>query len=305
MFREIPKSVGYLQNLEVLVIQRQLFDMNLFSIPDSISCLSSLQHLNLSGNHFLTLTSSLGHLTNLESLTLTECKELSEIQELPPKLSDLYASFCISIKTLDVSEFKQLRFLYLSYCSSLVKVAGLEKLESIRRIDMSGCENLLINFEESLFQGFTAIRERIDIYLPVRYIPCWFWYQLDSRFCSRLVLKMTRNLSKRCLGIILWFNVGDTSTTEDLAHFSEFGASISVINPLTSRKWFCTFPTHRQIQQIKDMPLRKNVSEETLVDEMAQLSSIGSHDIRNIGLHTSPSSCLHEASGLRPAPCSV
>lgn len=111
-FREIPFSVLYLKNLEILDIlsnigfpPASLFALSslknlslsylcLVDIPDSINCLSSLQHLNLSGNHFSTLTPSIHQLTNLKSLRLTECKYLCAIQKLPPKLSDLYANLC-------------------------------------------------------------------------------------------------------------------------------------------------------------------------------------------------------------------
>ncbi|KAK1387832.1 hypothetical protein POM88_016010 [Heracleum sosnowskyi] len=179
-FRELPTSIGKLKNLDILVLnfKGQWADMNSFpvltssvfllrslknlnlsdchlvNIPDYIDCLSSLRHLNLSGNHFSTLTSSLGRLTNLESLSLMECKSLLEIQELPPKLSDIYAEYCESIITLDVSKLKYLRCLYLSYCSSLVDITGLHRLESVIWIDLEGCENLSFTFEKSLVQIF-------------------------------------------------------------------------------------------------------------------------------------------------------
>ncbi|WOH16085.1 hypothetical protein DCAR_0935634 [Daucus carota subsp. sativus] len=184
MFMEVPKSIGCLKNLEILALpfQAQGVDMNMCSIsrntgfipasvwslfaltnlnlsncylvdlPDSIGDLSSLQHLNLSGNRFNVLTSSLGQLSNLKSLSIIGCEFLWAILELPPNLSDLYASYCASIETLVVSKLSNLRCLYLSYCTNLVDIEGLNKLESIARIEMAGCENLLFTADETLFQ---------------------------------------------------------------------------------------------------------------------------------------------------------
>lgn len=184
MFKEVPRSIGCLKNLEILVLPCQaqgiyldmcsilkntrfipasvwclfclknlnLSDCYLVDLPDSIQDLSSLQHLNLSKNCFSILTSSLGQLSNLKTLTLTGCKDLWAIVELPPNLTDLYASYCTSLETLVVAKLSHLRCLYLSYCISLVEIEGLDKLTSIARIDMAGCETLSITFEESLFQ---------------------------------------------------------------------------------------------------------------------------------------------------------
>ncbi|KAL8158232.1 hypothetical protein AgCh_002793 [Apium graveolens] len=206
MFTEVPKSIGCLKNLEVLVLpfQAREVDMNLCSIlrntrfipasvwclnsltnlnlsacylvdlPASIGDLSSLQHLNLSRNPFYILTSTLGQLSNLKTLTLTECEFLWAILELPPNLTDLYASSCTSIETLVVSKLNHLRCLYLSYCSSLVEIVGYNELKSITRIELAGCENLSFTPEESLFQLYCGIGGRVDIYLPKMDIPKWF-----------------------------------------------------------------------------------------------------------------------------------
>ncbi|KAL8158229.1 hypothetical protein AgCh_002791 [Apium graveolens] len=206
MFREVPKSIGCLKNLEVLVLpfQAQEFDRNMCSIsrntrfipssvwclnsltnlnlsacylvdlPDSVGDLSSLQHLNLSKNRFYILPSTLGQLLNLKSLTLTECKYLWAILELPPNLTDLYASSCKSIETLVISKLNHLRCLYLSCCISLVKIVGFNELKSITRIELAGCRSLSFTPEESLFQLYCGIGGRVDIYLPMMNIPQWF-----------------------------------------------------------------------------------------------------------------------------------
>ncbi|KAL8158241.1 hypothetical protein AgCh_002802 [Apium graveolens] len=204
MFTEVPKSIGCLKNLEVLVLpfQAREVDMNLCSIlrntrfipasvwclnsltnlnlsacylvdlPASIGDLSSLQHLNLSRNPFYILTSTLGQLSNLKTLTLTECEFLWAILELPPNLTDLYASSCTSIETLVVSKLNHLRCLYLSYCSSLVEIVGYNELKSITRIELAGCENLSFTPEESLFQVLLLLFSIILLLHITNYYLC-------------------------------------------------------------------------------------------------------------------------------------
>ncbi|KAL8158234.1 hypothetical protein AgCh_002795 [Apium graveolens] len=167
MLKKIPSSICKIKSLKLLDLSDCL---SLEGLPEDIGSIASLRELRAGSAFsreipnlfsvlenigaappaFYSLPPSLDQLINVETLTLTECKYLREIQGLPPKLSDLFASYCTSIESLDVSKLDQLRFLYLSYCSSLVKVEGLDKLASIKRIDMAGCEKLSITFEENL-----------------------------------------------------------------------------------------------------------------------------------------------------------
>jgi len=84
---------------EVKVYQlRQLYlnDCNLLSLPGSLSCLSSLEVLDLSGNSF-TLLPTLLKLLKLESLILRNCFRLIHIPTLPPRLMILDAHNCSSV----------------------------------------------------------------------------------------------------------------------------------------------------------------------------------------------------------------
>ncbi|KAK8464138.1 hypothetical protein PHAVU_011G136130 [Phaseolus vulgaris] len=65
-----------------------LFDLdisfcNLHQIPDEIGNLRSLEYLNLGGNEFVTLPSTIKELSNLQSLNLEHCKQLKYLPELP------------------------------------------------------------------------------------------------------------------------------------------------------------------------------------------------------------------------------
>lgn len=99
---------------------------------------------------------------------------------------------------------------------SLVKIAGLDKLESITRIDMAGCENVSVSFEESMFQILSANEDMIDIYLPMRDIPSWFRHQVSNS--SGILLHMPITVPNRVIGMILWFNVGHTTSPKQMPY---------------------------------------------------------------------------------------
>jgi len=56
---------------------------NLHQIPDEIGNLRSLKYLNLGGNEFVTLPSTIKELSNLQRLNLEHCKQLKYLPELP------------------------------------------------------------------------------------------------------------------------------------------------------------------------------------------------------------------------------
>ncbi|XP_028763119.1 disease resistance-like protein DSC1 [Neltuma alba] len=72
----------------------------LYEVPDNISLLSSLTHLDLSGSNIETLPLSIKHLSSLHSLTLNGCKRLLSLPQLPPSISQLYVNDCLSLETL-------------------------------------------------------------------------------------------------------------------------------------------------------------------------------------------------------------
>ena len=65
-----------------------LSDCNLMegSIPTDIGCLYTLEILNLSGNHMVTIPSGITQLRQLQFLHISHCKMLREIPEIPSSL---------------------------------------------------------------------------------------------------------------------------------------------------------------------------------------------------------------------------
>ena len=71
----------------------------------NLGFLSSLKSLNLSGNHFVTLPSSINQLSQLKWLGLENCKRLKTLRELPSSIEEINAHNCTSLTTLS-SGFK-------------------------------------------------------------------------------------------------------------------------------------------------------------------------------------------------------
>ncbi|TXG68456.1 hypothetical protein EZV62_003391 [Acer yangbiense] len=120
VIRELPSSITCLQNLESLSFGRImgqdtigcilpllshnmtelcLPNCDITKVPDNFfSCLSSLRVLNLIGNNFESIPSSIINLSNLEILDISNCKRLKVLPELP--LIDICASNCSSLEGL-------------------------------------------------------------------------------------------------------------------------------------------------------------------------------------------------------------
>lgn len=69
------------------------------SIPDGFCHLSSLTRLDLSGNNFVSIPSSISRLPKLVYLILNWCKKLQRLPELPSSIQELDASNCASLET--------------------------------------------------------------------------------------------------------------------------------------------------------------------------------------------------------------
>ncbi|KAJ9701121.1 hypothetical protein PVL29_006459 [Vitis rotundifolia] len=92
------------KNLEGLcsLVYLDLSHCNLLegSIPTDIGCLYSLEILNLSGNHMVSIPSGISQLCKLRSLDISRCKMLQEIPELPQSLEEMDAHDCTKLEML-------------------------------------------------------------------------------------------------------------------------------------------------------------------------------------------------------------
>ncbi|KAA3472429.1 TMV resistance protein N-like [Gossypium australe] len=65
-------------------------------IPSDIYCLSTLKQLDLSGNSFISILSSLTQISKLEFIGLVTCKRLKSLPELPRSLGSVSRIDCAS-----------------------------------------------------------------------------------------------------------------------------------------------------------------------------------------------------------------
>ena len=66
---------------------------------NGIVCLSSLKHLTIIRNSFVTLPTSIGQLSKLEAPDLSVCKNLRSLQELPSAVRYINAQECYSLQS--------------------------------------------------------------------------------------------------------------------------------------------------------------------------------------------------------------
>ncbi|KAH9658546.1 ADP-ribosyl cyclase/cyclic ADP-ribose hydrolase [Citrus sinensis] len=98
--KRLPDELGNLKALEELRVEGTAIRRP----PESLGQLSSLQILSLSDNSNLERApESIRHLSKLTSLFISDCKMLQTLPELPCNLHDLDASGCTSLEALPAS----------------------------------------------------------------------------------------------------------------------------------------------------------------------------------------------------------
>ena len=82
------------------VVSLDLSDCNLLdgALPDDLTCLSSLQDLNLSQNNFTRLPDNMSQLSKLINLNLNYCSKLQSLPDLPLSLGSVTALRCTSLE---------------------------------------------------------------------------------------------------------------------------------------------------------------------------------------------------------------
>ncbi|KAH9685385.1 ADP-ribosyl cyclase/cyclic ADP-ribose hydrolase [Citrus sinensis] len=100
MCLSFPRFTG-LSSLQTL----DLSDCNLLegAIPFDIGSLFSLEAIDLSGNNFVSLPSSINQLLKLKIFCLERCRNLKSLPELPPEIVFVGAEDCTSLETISPS----------------------------------------------------------------------------------------------------------------------------------------------------------------------------------------------------------
>ena len=97
---------------------------NLLQIPDEIGNLRSLIRLNLGGNKFVTLPSTIKQLSNLEHLNLEHCKQLKYLPELPTIKEKRIDRYHCGLYIFDCSKLSDME-----HCYSIVFSWMMQNLE--------------------------------------------------------------------------------------------------------------------------------------------------------------------------------
>ena len=153
------------------------------AIPDDICFLYSLKKLDLSGNNFLSIPTSLSELTNLRDLRLGKCQNLTEIPELPPSVRDIDAHDCTSLllSSSSISMLQWLQILFY-YCSKPVEDHSSSGDKKDELVSFSGSKPSLTNLAVAKQKIFENVA--FSMILPGSGIPKWIWNQNMGSFVT-------------------------------------------------------------------------------------------------------------------------
>ncbi|KAG5224333.1 TMV resistance protein [Salix suchowensis] len=134
-------------------------DLSYTGLADAISSidfgsLSFLEDLNLSGNGFFNLPSSISRLPKLRCFTVERCKNLLSISELPSSVTFLYINDCTSIERVSAPlQHGRISYLSVEGCRNLIEIQGMEFAgNNGYYVYSSDCNNLSENSKMSLIQ---------------------------------------------------------------------------------------------------------------------------------------------------------
>ncbi|XP_060201762.1 disease resistance protein RPV1-like [Lycium barbarum] len=237
--RLLPHSISNLCHLTEL----NLKDCRLSEadIPTNLGSLTSLKSLDLGGNEFYSLPSSLFcDLSKLRSLVLDNCKNLQMLSLLPPNLLELHATDCSSIESLDMSNYKILPELYVSNCDRLSEIKGMETIQNVEYVCMESSSKVASRFcSESFFQLTGECDEDLPsascFFIAGSKVPEWFSNRDDG---PKITITMPSNIEHKFQGMILWC----VYSCRYWGSF-EYGPVLEISDQTNGITWVLCFPT--------------------------------------------------------------
>ncbi|XVE50264.1 hypothetical protein DITRI_Ditri01bG0148100 [Diplodiscus trichospermus] len=190
-----------LSNLSSLT-NLNLSDCNLWegAIPGDICSLSCLETLNLCGNNFMSLPTTLARLSGLRRLLLSDCKWLKSVPELLTSVEGVCIDGCTSLEVFANPK---------SVCDSSIDRPFLIGTNCYR--SWKNSNSLTIQHK---FLKVFANAPLFDIIIPGSEIPEWFGHQSDG--CSiKISLPYNLRNDNQWMGVAFCFTFVSSFTDDD------------------------------------------------------------------------------------------
>ncbi|KAK4278254.1 hypothetical protein QN277_016122 [Acacia crassicarpa] len=148
----------------------------LFELPDNISLLSSLRELRLKETNIETLPSSIKLLSSLQHLDLKGCERLRFLPKLPPSISYMITTNCLSLGTLDfllTNEGEEVKHIYedLTHFDFL----------NCMKLDQQSIKSAMAKVVLGIHKG---IYGTVYMHYPGKIVPKWFMYRTTQNYIT-------------------------------------------------------------------------------------------------------------------------
>ncbi|GJW25989.1 disease resistance TIR-NBS-LRR class family protein [Tanacetum coccineum] len=181
------QGITHLSSLRVLDFKNNHLAGDEFSHYDLHISWPFLEEMDISRNLYTSVPASISRLSHLKHLDLTGCINLKELNELPSLIQVLRAESCTSLKKIGdlSSKYKWLFKISLFRCPKL-----LDNQESQGHV-----ANLLMKY---FVQKCAAVTHRLSIAVPESKIPNWF---SNKQLGNTVTLNITETHITKILGL--------------------------------------------------------------------------------------------------------
>ncbi|TYG47821.1 hypothetical protein ES288_D11G372500v1 [Gossypium darwinii] len=194
-FISIPASLTRLSKLHVLDLSNcNMCTLGEADIHSDLSGLSSLISLDLSGNNFITIPLALTQLSRLRLLTMSGCKMLKSLPELPTSIAVVTIDGCSSLEVV-------------ASPSKVCNLVGCGDIRAINCFKLAEKINALTLLKEHI-KGVRYPRDWFDscifdIMMPGSEIPEWFSQQKSDKSIKIPVPKDSQWIGVACCCIFV------------------------------------------------------------------------------------------------------
>ncbi|XP_034202032.1 disease resistance protein RPV1-like [Prunus dulcis] len=220
-------------------------------VVNELCFLRSLKILRLDGNGFDWLP-WLSSLSELEELTLNDCKNLRRISDLPKTLKFLKANYCTALESIKYFPKRlSMRELDLKDCRKLKDISDLGALlHSTETIHMEGCTNLSARFKEGVLKEW-ATSGGGGVFFSGNDIPSWFTAVVNE---NEIVYIDVPNCGIGALTVCVIYSSDDSDSSGKLyltvanrtqrTAFSIFPMTVSGVTPHEDYLWLGRIPNN-------------------------------------------------------------